>query len=132
MSELVHVLDGQVVLYTRARTKRWQARLRLAAGWLRISTGAADLEKAKAAALKRYYQIQAKCELNLPERTLRFGADLTGEPRRGALSESTLQPLPLTWQGMIHSGGGGKLNGNLDHPARRPRRTRGCRAALRC
>ena len=74
MSELVHVLDGQVVLYTRARTKRWQARLRLAAGWLRISTGAADLEKAKAAALKRYYQIQAKRELNLPERTRRFVA----------------------------------------------------------
>ena len=75
MSELIHILDGLVVLYRRDRSARWQARLKLAdSSWRRVSTGATDSVAAGKAAMKLYYDAEFKRENKLPQNTRRFGA----------------------------------------------------------
>ena len=75
MAELIHLLDGLVVLYQRNRSARWQARLKLANGtWHRVSTGERDRVAAGKAALKLYYDAEFKREHKLPQNTRRFAA----------------------------------------------------------
>ena len=75
MSELIHILDGLVVLYRRDRSARWQARLKLSdSSWRRVSTGATDSVAAGKAAMKLYYDAEFKRENKLPQNTRRFGA----------------------------------------------------------
>ena len=75
MSELIHILDGLVVLYRRDRSARWQARLKLAdSSWRRVSTGETDSVAAGKAAMKLYYDAEFKRENKLPQNTRRFGA----------------------------------------------------------
>ena len=75
MSELIHLLDGVVVLYRRDRSARWQARLKLADGsWRRVSTSERDKMAAGKAAMKLYYDAEFKRENKLPQNTRRFGA----------------------------------------------------------
>ena len=75
MAELIHLLDGLVVLYQRNRSARWQARLKLANGtWHRVSTGERDRVAAGRAALKQYYDAEFKREHKLPQNTRRFAA----------------------------------------------------------
>jgi integrase len=75
MPELVHILDGLVVLYRRDRSARWQARLKLAdKSWRRVSTGESDKVAAGKAAMKLYYDAEFKRDNKLPQNTRRFGA----------------------------------------------------------
>ena len=75
MSELIHILDGLVVLYRRDRSARWQARLKLSdSSWRRVSTGATDSVAAGKAAMKLYYDAEFKRENKLPQNSRRFGA----------------------------------------------------------
>ena len=75
MSELIHILDGLVVLYRRDRSARWQARLKLSDNsWRRVSTGATDSVAAGKAAMKLYYDAEFKRQNKLPQNTRRFGA----------------------------------------------------------
>ena len=64
MSDIHHLLEGKVVLYRRAGSSRWQARFRRnsESGWDRFATGKDDLEKAKEAALRTFFEIGVKAE----------------------------------------------------------------------
>ncbi|MBM3354829.1 MAG: site-specific integrase [Betaproteobacteria bacterium] len=74
MSELIHLMEGAVVLYKRDRSGRWQARLKMAdKSWKRVSTGEADAKQAAKVALKLHYEAEFKREHKLPESTRRFG-----------------------------------------------------------
>jgi integrase len=75
MAELIHLLDGLVVLYRRNRSARWQARLKLAdRSWRRVSTKERDSVAAGKAAMKLYYDAEFKREHKMPQQTRRFGA----------------------------------------------------------
>lgn len=75
MSELIHLLNGVVVLYRRERSARWQARIKLAnKKWHRLSTKETDEAKAGAAAIKTYYELEFRRDNKLPENTRRFDA----------------------------------------------------------
>lgn len=67
LANIHHLLDGKVVLYRRAGSSRWQARFRRngESGWDRFATGEDDLEQAKEAALRTFFQIKAKADLGL-------------------------------------------------------------------
>ena len=41
------LLDGEVKVYKRGNSKRWQATFQIEGHWVRISTGKRDLEQAK-------------------------------------------------------------------------------------
>lgn len=58
MAEIHHYENGAVVLYRRACSGRWQARLRRPGGrgWHRITTGHSDLDAASAVARERYQE----------------------------------------------------------------------------
>ena len=57
----MHFREGNVVLYVRERSKRYQARIKLANNkWKRISTGESDLEKASQIACEKYDEIKFK------------------------------------------------------------------------
>ncbi len=75
MSELIHIVVNEVVLYRRDRSARWQARLKLAdKTWRRVSTGHTDSVKAGKAAIKLYYDAEFKRAHKLPQNTRRFDA----------------------------------------------------------
>jgi hypothetical protein len=69
------ICDGNVVLFQRTRSKRWQCRIKRHTGiWVDFSTKETDLEKAKKVAEGRYrdirhYQAEGKIDI-----TRRFGA----------------------------------------------------------
>lgn len=53
------ICDGQVVLFRRQGSKRWQARIRRKIGtWVVFSTGQTDIEAAKSAAENKYRDIK--------------------------------------------------------------------------
>ncbi len=75
MEKLIHVVPNEVVLYRRARSARWQARLKLAdSTWRRVSTKESDNVRAGKIALKLYYESEFKREHKLPQDTRRFGS----------------------------------------------------------
>jgi integrase len=75
MSELIQVIQNEVVLYRRDRSAKWQARLKLAdKSWRRVSTKERDVAKASKAALKLYYDAELRLKHQLPQNTRRFDA----------------------------------------------------------
>ena len=69
----MHFREGNVVLYTRERSKRYQARIKLANNkWKRISTGESDLEKASQIACEKYDEIKFKVKNKIALDTRRF------------------------------------------------------------
>jgi len=70
---LVHLRDGEVVLYKRGNINRWQARYKLSDGrWNRISTKTALLDRAKSIATEAYDRARFLQKEGLPEVTRRF------------------------------------------------------------
>ena len=51
-NRIIHLADGQVVLYRRPETKAWQARIKHGTRWFRVSTKAESEAEARAAALQ--------------------------------------------------------------------------------
>jgi len=71
--QLIHLRDGEVVLYRRDRSRRWQARFKLYdRKWRRVSTGHNNLEYAAQAACEAYDLARFKERLGLPQATRRF------------------------------------------------------------
>jgi len=71
--QLHHYRDGNVVLYRRGRSSRWQARIKLPNNkWKRISTGMNDLRDAKEVAGENYDEFRFRLKMNIPLETRRF------------------------------------------------------------
>jgi integrase len=66
-------ISEHIRLDKRARSLKWQARVRLADGkWHRFSTKTESFEQAREAALKFYYTAEDRRKNNLPESTRKF------------------------------------------------------------
>jgi len=68
----VTMLDGNIVLYRRTRTRKWQARFKIGSYWKRITTKSNDLENAKDTALEQYMECMFKHKHGIPAVTKRF------------------------------------------------------------
>ncbi|WP_343117234.1 tyrosine-type recombinase/integrase [Ostreiculturibacter nitratireducens] len=66
------LLDGEVKVYKRPNSKRWQATFQIEGHWVRISTGKRDLEEAKAVAREQYLDYKFRAKHDLPVVTKRF------------------------------------------------------------
>ncbi|GAB5431041.1 MAG: site-specific integrase [Epibacterium sp.] len=66
------LLDGEVKVYKRPNSKRWQATFKIDEHWVRISTGKRDLEEAKAVAREQYLDYKYRAKYDLPVVTKRF------------------------------------------------------------
>lgn len=66
------LLDGEVKVYKRNNSKRWQATFKINEHWIRISTGKRDLDEAKAAARDQYMEYKFRAKHELPVVTKRF------------------------------------------------------------
>jgi site-specific recombinase XerD len=72
-NEIHHFRDGNVVLYKRERSERWQARLKLPNNkWKRISTKRTDLLTAKDIACDKYDEFRFRVKSKLPLKTKKF------------------------------------------------------------
>jgi integrase len=72
-NEIHHYRDGNVVLYKRERSHRWQTRLKLPNDkWKRISTKKTDVETAKEIACDKYGEIRFRIKNKMPIDTKRF------------------------------------------------------------
>ncbi len=72
-NEIYHFRDGNVVLYKRERSHRWQARLKLLNDkWKRISTKKSDVETAKEIACNRDDKVRFRIKNKMPIDTKRF------------------------------------------------------------
>jgi integrase len=68
--EIIHLRDGELVLYRRERSQRFQCRYKLADGtWRRQSTGKASLEHAIARACDIYDEARYRLRLGLSHKT---------------------------------------------------------------
>ena len=71
--DMIHLRDGEVVIYKRGSIPNWQARFKLGNGtWHRISTKTADLDRAKAKATEAYDRARFMEKEGLPQVTRRF------------------------------------------------------------
>jgi integrase len=66
------LLDGEVKVYKRGNSKRWQATFKIDQHWVRISTGKTDLEDAKTVARDQYLEYKFRAKHDLPVVTKRF------------------------------------------------------------
>ena len=66
------LLDGEVKVYKRGNSRRWQATFKIGEHWVRISTGKRDLEEAKAVAREAYMDYRFRAKHDLPVVTKRF------------------------------------------------------------
>ena len=66
------LLDGEVKVYKRPNSKRWQATFKIDEHWVRISTGKKDLEEAKTVAREQYLDYKYRAKHDLPVVTKRF------------------------------------------------------------
>ena len=89
---VVHLRDGELVLYRRTRSLLYQCRFKLADGaWHRVSTGKASLERAIAAACDLYDETRYRQRLGLAHRAHSFAqiADITLRELRQQIDAST-------------------------------------------
>ena len=71
--QIIHLRDGEVVLYKRERSRKWQARFKLfSRTWRRVATGHISLEYAIRAACEAYDEARFRERLGLPQTTRRF------------------------------------------------------------
>ena len=68
----VTMLDGNIVLYRRTRTRKWQARFKVGNYWKRITTKSLNLENAKDVALEHYMEHLFKQKHGIPSVSKRF------------------------------------------------------------
>ena len=66
------LLDGEVKVYKRGNSNRWQATFKIEEHWIRISTGKRDLEDAKTVARDAYMDYRFRAKHDLPVVTKRF------------------------------------------------------------
>jgi hypothetical protein len=66
------LLDGEVRVYRRERSKRWQASFSIDGHTIRVSTGARDLEDAKDKARDTYFEYKFRHKNDLPIVTKKF------------------------------------------------------------
>ena len=79
--------DGNVVLFQRENSKRWQCRIRRNTGtWIDYSTKQTDLKKAKKVAEERYRDIKYRQETGKIDVTRRF-SDVCKSARKELLAE---------------------------------------------
>ena len=89
-NQIHHFRDGNVVLYKRERSDKWQARFKLPNDkWKRISTKKTDVDSAQKIACDQYDYIRFRIKDNLPIDTKRFSdvAKLTIKDMRNELDE---------------------------------------------
>jgi len=78
MSELVHLRDGDVVLYKLKNSKRWHYRFKINDEWVRSSSKTADLGEAKRKATEAYDEARFLANRDMPYRKERlFGVAIT-------------------------------------------------------
>lgn len=70
---IVHLRDGEVVLYKRRGTRRWQCRYKLREqGWIHATTGTASTEDAAARACELYDEARFRQRMGLAAETKRY------------------------------------------------------------
>lgn len=90
--QIIHLRDGEVVLYKRERSRKWQARFKLfSRTWRRVATGHISLEYAIRAACEAYDEARFRERLGLLQTTRRFDvvARATVEELRDELAAGT-------------------------------------------
>ena len=87
------ICGGEVVLFRRQGSKRWQARIRRNVGtWVVFSTGQTDIEAAKSAAENKYRDIKYAQKMGRVDVTRRLRSDRMGCPGHGADLPSRITP----------------------------------------
>ena len=66
------IIDNELLLHKRGRSRLWQCRFKVDGAWQRKSTGEADLDKAKKKALDLLYHVQALKRMGMPVLTRKF------------------------------------------------------------
>ena len=66
------ILDGEVRVYRRANSKRWQAAFSIDGHTIRVSTGKRDLDEAKEAAKETFLEYKFRHKNDLPIVTKKF------------------------------------------------------------
>ena len=85
--QLIHCRDGEVVLYRRRFSQRWQARFKLADGlWRRVTTRHKNVDYAARRACEAYDRARFLADEHLPIVTRRFDS-----VARAALEEMRAQ-----------------------------------------
>ena len=73
MTKRTHYRDGNVVLFLRSDSEKYQARIKLESGkWKRFGTGTKNIKEASSIACKRFDELQYKLDNNIPLDTRRF------------------------------------------------------------
>jgi integrase len=99
MSDLVHLRDGDVVLYKLNNSKRWHSRFKINGEWIRKSCKTADLEEAKRKATEAYDEARFLYNRNLPFKEEKlFGLAITSLLNKidRAISANTHQAIDET------------------------------------
>lgn len=63
------IIDNELLIHKRGRSRFWQCRFQVDGEWLRKSTGEADLDKAKKKALELLYDARALKRMGMPSRS---------------------------------------------------------------
>ena len=93
--QIIHLRDGEVVLYKRERSRKWQARFKLfSRTWRRVATGHISLEYAIRAACEAYDEARFRERLGLPQTTRRFDVVAIGSRPRVDASRPKSLPHP--------------------------------------
>ena len=66
------IIDNELLIHKRGRSRFWQCRFKVDGEWQRKSTGEADLDKAKKKALDLLYDAQALKRMGMPVITRKF------------------------------------------------------------
>ena len=101
----VTLLDGNIVLYRRTRTRKWQARFKVGNYWKRITTKSNDLENAKDVALEHYMECMFKHRHGIPAVSKRFAdiAKLSVAEMRRKLDAGEGRRVYVDYISVIHN-----------------------------
>ena len=89
--KIIHLHDGNVVLYKRANSQVWQVRIKVGSGekgWKRLSTGESDSNAAERFASDKFHEfrVMAKLGLSPDSKTFKHCALVAEKEMRNALS----------------------------------------------
>ena len=71
-SETVTLLDGDIRVFKRPRSRAWQATFKMDGRWVRVSTNCKQLSEAKEAARELYIEYKIRQKNGLPVISKRF------------------------------------------------------------
>lgn len=102
--QIHHYRDGEVVLYKRERSSRWQARLKLNKEWYRISTYKRNLKEAAAYACDKFDEAKFRTKYDMPQVSRRFSgvAKLAAQSMQAELDAGMGKSVYQTYLAVIN------------------------------